>query len=696
MSSPQNFKDTFIAEAEDLLAEVEECVLDIENNPDDMDAVNRLFRAMHTIKGSGAMFGFDDVSAFTHHVETTLDFVREGKLRISTKVIDMVLNARDHIKAMLEQAQGGPAVSTRKTEELIKVIGSLIPNKLKSEGPREILSPSMLPKTPTPTERAFRITVKPHPDIYSFGMDPMLIIDELRELGECTVSVYTDQVPAIERLDAESCYLYWDVILFTNYDENAIKDVFIFVEDDCDTKVQDITDEIDEIPKVGEILVEKGDVSRDEVQMALSKQSKIGDLLTSTAGVSKEKLKSALIEQQTLEQKRKSTQKESVRVTADKLDHLVNLVGELVIVQAQLASITSIIHDPRLQTTVEEIDRLTGDLRDVALSVRMMPIGTTFAKFRRLVRDLSNELGKEISLETFGAETEMDKTVLDKLGDPLVHMIRNSIDHGVETPEEREAMGKPRQGTIKLSATHRGAKVVIAITDDGKGLNPEIIFNKAVEKGLVSAEAELTEKEILGLILMPGFSTAKTVSSVSGRGVGMDVVKKQIELLRGTIDIQSKPGIGTTIELSLPLTLAIIDGLLVEVNSEKYVIPVQTVEECLELTSESKAFNENRNVLQIRGDLVPYIRLRDVFGAERLKDSMEEAVVVELEDSKVGLVVDKVIGDHQTVIKSLGHMYRNVKGISGATIMGDGNVALIVDVPSLTRIANLDEQTSRI
>ena len=564
MSSPQNFKDTFIAEAEDLLTEVEECVLDIENDPDDMDAVNRLFRAMHTIKGSGAMFGFDDVSSFTHHVETALDFVREGKLRVSTKLIDMVLKARDHIKDMLDQAQGGPAVSVGRTEELIKMVESLIPNKLKQGEKGETIQPSMVPQTPTQTEKAYRIKVKPNADIFSFGMDPMLLIEELRELGECTVSLCTDDLPSLNDLEPELCYIHWDIILFTNYDENAIKDVFIFVEDDCETKIEDISDEIDEVPKVGEILISKGDTSKDAINSALSKQPKIGDLLTSSGGVSKEKLDSALKEQKTLENKKKATQKESVRVTADKLDNLVNLVGELVIVQAQLASITGMTQDQRLQTTVEELDRLTGELRDVALSVRMMPIGSTFAKFRRLVRDLSNDLGKEIKLETFGAETEMDKTVLDKLGDPLVHMIRNSIDHGVELPDDREAAGKPRQGRIKLSARHRGAKVVISIEDDGKGLNPEVIFNKAVEKGLITAETELSEKEIFGLILMPGFSTAQTVSSVSGRGVGMDVVKKQIEALRGTVDIQSTLGVGTIIELSLPLTLAIIDGLLVE------------------------------------------------------------------------------------------------------------------------------------
>ncbi len=694
MSTPQNFKETFIAEAEDLLVEIEECVLDIENDPDDMDAVNRLFRAMHTIKGSGAMFGFDDISSFTHHVETVLDYVREGKLRVSTKLIDMVLNARDHIKSMLDHAHGGPKVSIKRTEELVAVIESLVPNKLKSRLPAETVPLSMMPVSPTLMEKAYRISIKPHQDIFNYGMDPMLLVEELSEMGECTVSLYTENVPSLKNIDPLSCYLKWDLVLFSNFDENAIRDVFIFVEDECDTKVDDITDEAEDIPRVGEILVSKGDTTKDTIKDALSRQPRIGDLLVTGGGVTKDKLKSALAEQKSLEKKRQTTQKESVRVTSDKLDALVNLVGELVIVEAQLASMTAALQDQRLQTTVEEIERLIGELRDVALSVRMMPIGSTFAKFRRLVRDLSNDLGKEIRMETFGAETELDKTVLDKLGDPLVHLIRNCIDHGIEMPEVREEADKPRTGTIRLNAQHRGANVVISIKDDGKGLDPEVIFNKAVEKNLVSPDAKMTEKEIFNLIMAPGFSTAQTVSSISGRGVGMDVVKKMIEALRGTVDIQSTLGQGTVIELSLPLTLAIIDGLLVEVNREKFVIPVQSVEECLEMTGEVKAHGSSRNMLRIRGNLVPFVRLREVFGIPPEEDAREEAVVVEMEDARVGLVVDKVIGDHQTVIKSLGQMYKHVQGISGATIMGDGNVALIIDVPSLTRIANADEHVS--
>lgn len=694
MSTPQNFKETFIQEAEDLLSEVEECILDIETNHDDADAVNRLFRAMHTIKGSGSMFGFDDIAGFTHHVETALDYVREGKLRISTKLIDAVLASRDQIKSMLSEAQGGPAVKRSATNALIGRINELIPNKLKNQASTETLSPSMMPQTPTTTECIFRIQIKPHKNIFGFGMDPALLIEELRELGECTVTLFVNDIPYLDQMDVESCYVSWDIILFTNFDENAIKDVFIFVEDECDTVISDITEEKEDIPKLGEILIHKGDTTTAKVEEALHQQTKIGDLLAATGEVSKEKIKSALAEQKTLESKKNLTQKETIRVAAEKLDSLVNLVGELVIVQAQLGRIAQSVGNSELSTPVEEINRLVGELRDVALSVRMMPIGSTFAKFRRLVRDLSNELGKEIKLETIGADTELDKTVLDKLGDPLVHLIRNCIDHGIETPDVRVAKEKTSHGTIELTAEHRGAKVVISIKDDGKGLDADVLREKAIERGIIPKDAQLSENEIFNLIMMPGFSTAQTVSKVSGRGVGMDVVKRQIEALRGTVEIRSQVGVGTVIDLSLPLTLAIIDGLLVEVNQDKYVIPVNAVEECLELNDSSRVMDKNRNLIQVRGELVPYIRLRDVFGVSKAQHIIEEAVVVENGDTRVGLVVDKVIGDHQTVIKSLGHLYRNVQGISGATIMGDGNVALIVDVPSLTRVANQEEQAS--
>ena len=360
--------------------------------------------------------------------------------------------------------------------------------------------------------------------------------------------------------------------------------------------------------------------------------------------------------------------------------------------QAQLTQIGAGIDNGDLAGPVEEVERLTGELRDSVLNIRMTPIGGTFNKFRRLVRDLSGELGKEIDLITEGGETELDKTVIEQMNDPLVHLIRNSIDHGVESPEIRAEAGKPAKGIIHLSAHHKGTNVAIVIKDDGKGLNKQAIRAKAIEKGLIHPETDYSDKEIFAQILMPGFSTAEKVTSVSGRGVGMDVVKRQIEALRGSIEIASKPGAGTTIELTLPLTLAIIDGLLVDVGGDRFVVPVAAVEECLEMRAECFAMDKGRNVIQVRGELVPYIRLREVFNIYGNEPAVEETVIVHINDTRIGIVVDHVIGDYQTVIKPLGKIYQDAEGVSGATIMGDGSVALIIDIAGIIRCAEKEEQ----
>ncbi|MBU1247185.1 MAG: chemotaxis protein CheA, partial [Proteobacteria bacterium] len=375
----------------------------------------------------------------------------------------------------------------------------------------------------------------------------------------------------------------------------------------------------------------------------------------------------------------------SLRVDASKLDKLVDLVGELVIVQAQISEFAAKRIDPVLTVLSENLERLSDELRDTTLGVRMLPIGSTFSRFRRMVRDLSAELGKEIDLVTIGAETELDKTVIERLGDPLVHLLRNSIDHGIEGPEERLASGKPRQGTIRLSAGHSGGEVLISIEDDGRGMDFASICAHAKEGGLVPPDAELSEREVSRLIFEPGFSMAEEVTSVSGRGVGMDVVKRAIDSLRGTIDITSIPGQATTIVVRLPLTLAIIDGLQVRTGDEFYVIPLTLVEECVELVDGMRQEDGGRRILELRGEIVPYVNLREWFEVPGSRPEREQVVVTGVDGSRIGVVVDTVIGEHQTVIKTLGKVYRDVEGISGATIKGNGSIALILDVPGLVR-----------
>lgn len=696
-------REAYREEAYELLSELETSLLALEEVPEDAELIGRVFRALHTIKGSGAMFGFDDIAAFTHDVETVFDLVRNGKMAVSKALLDHTLAAGDQIRAMLDAAEDGTLSDS----------DSATAGQLRSKF-RELMpagdQPAMVGTKGTESsssgeerEMTFRIALRMDRDTFMRGSNPVLLLKELEELGECRVIARTEAIPELEALNPEECYTSWDVILTTVRGINAIKDVFIFVEDECEVKIEVVSADAAAAAeaahrKLGEILVERGEVSREEVHKALAEQKRIGQLLVDAGAVEPSSVVSALAEQEQVKAVHLKQQKEeavsNIRVPTVRLDTLVNLVGELVTVQARLSQTVAKMEHPELLAISEVVERLTADLRDNTMSIRMVPIGTTFSKFKRLVRDLADELGKDVAMVTEGAETELDKTVIERLNDPLVHLIRNCIDHGIESPALREAAGKPRQGTVRLSATHSGACVLIRIADDGAGLDGAVIREKAVERGLMAADAELPENEVFAMIFTPGFSTARQVTSVSGRGVGMDVVKRSIDALRGSIEISSRRGVGTTITLKLPLTLAIIDGLLVKVGDGYFVMPLSMVEECVELTREDVLRAHGRHLTHVRGRIVPYIRLRERFLINGNAPAQEQVVITEVGGGSVGIVVDRVIGEHQTVIKNLGRMYRNIDEISGATILGDGTVALIMDVPKLVKGTELQEAVS--
>ena len=675
MGIPDQFVDTFITESEELLEDIELAVLLLEQDPGDTETLNRVFRAMHTIKGSGAMFGFDKVASFAHHLETLLDQLRNHKIALTVEIISLILSARDHVSALIKESSGGAEADTEVGDEIVKHVSDILGGSNSSAAPVAETAVETLVEI-TNTQNIFEVSFAPKPELFQTGNDPRLLLDELRSLGECQITCLTDRIPRLTELDPEQCYLCWNATVNTQAEEDAIKDVFIFVEDLCDLNIQATAHEIESPSSQLEVETSEADQAP---------KAEVQDTRPEVAiEVHAEKVQKA-------ETTKAATANETLRVDSERLDTLVNLVGELVINQAQLAQIAARIDDPSLAVPVEIMERLTSELRDVALGIRMMPIGTTFSRFKRLVRDLSLELHKQVSLETDGAETELDKTVIDRLADPLVHLIRNSIDHGIELPDLRVANGKEATGIIRLSASHRGTSVVISISDDGKGLDADAIRRKAVENGLIQADDELTESQVNALVFAPGFSTASKVTSVSGRGVGMDVVKREIDALRGTIRTTSKKGVGTTIDLSLPLTLAIIEGLLIDVADERFVVPLSMVEECLELTKERYALSPDRNVIQVRGEPVPFVRLREVLKIRGVAPALEETVVVNVNDTRLGIVVDKVVGHHQTVIKSLGSTYKDVDAVSGATILGDGKVALILDVLGLLDIAQATE-----
>lgn len=695
----------FIEEAAELLEQLEQSLLELEESPNDMEIVGSVFRALHTIKGSGAMFGFDRVSSFTHEVETVFDQVRSGNMAASRELIDLTLSSRDIIRTLLEDEN---AVSDEDTQRIVTALQALSTTTIAKSDPVPSENASA---TEEHSEKnndgegqqiTWRIRFKPPEDVFTSGTDPGHLLEDLKELGECNIVAQTDDIPNLEELDPEQFHISWDILLTTDKGKEAIHDVFIFVEDDSQLKIEMVehydgagAESIDEkLLRLGDILVMRGELTRDQMTDALRSRKQIGEVLVEKGLITESTLNVALQEQVHLKKvksqiqtkvKAKPAGESSIRVPSSKLDQLVNLVGELVTVQARLSQEADTRKDSELLFLAEEVERLSAELRDNTMNIRMVPIGSTFSKYRRIVRDLSQNLGRQVNMTTAGAETELDKTVIEKLNDPMVHLIRNSLDHGVEPPEIRVGAGKAPEGILHLEAEHSGAHVLIRIRDDGAGIDKEKIRKKAVERGLMEQDTEVSDKELFSFIFTPGFSTATVVSSVSGRGVGMDVVRTNIEALRGSIEVESVKGEGTTVTLKIPLTLAIIEGLLARVGEECYVLPLASVEECVELEEDDSGASRGRNLANLRGELIPYVHLRRHFNIHGERPGIEQIVVTRMDGNRVGFVVDEVIGQHQTVIKNLGYMYRDIKEISGATILGDGTLALIIDVPSLVQ-----------
>lgn len=647
----------FVQEAREILEGLEALLLDLESDSD-AEQIDAVFRTLHTVKGSGAMFGFGTLSRFTHHFEDAFDRVREGRLSVDGRLIDLSLKARDHMIALLDCGGDGPEATaleatpgaTALLAALAEITGAA---SVAPQGAALQAAPGQA--HPRTTRRRWTIRFRPEPNALRNGMRPDLLIAELGGLGPVEVRVDIAALPALANLDPTLSHLGWNVTLDTDQPRSAIEAVFIFA-DDAELEIaEETTGQVPEAPVrpvVDQVQPAAGEASR-------RKPEKTG---------------------------------ESVRVPAGKLDEIMDQLGELVIAQARLSQMAS--HEPELESVVEEVERLVTGLRDATLSIRMLPIEVVFGKFRRVVRDLSAELGKDVTLITEGGETEIDKTVIDRLSEPLVHMIRNSMDHGIESAGARLAAGKPARGTVRLSARQEGGEVLIAIEDDGAGLDAEAIRAKAVERGLLAPEAQPGESELYQLIFAPGFSTARELSSVSGRGVGMDAVRSTVDALRGAVEVASRTGFGTRVTLRLPVTLAIIDGLLVRLGDAVFVIPLASVEECVELDAAERQRESGRTMLCIREHLVPFLDLDVVFGRDPSTETRRRVVIVKADGQRLGLVVDDILGQHQTVIKTLSQYHRDVEGFAGATILGDGSVALIIDVATLTRRA-LAERAER-
>ena len=701
MNSDQ-FKQAFIEEAMELLNSLESRLLEMEEAPDDKERISAVFRIIHTIKGSASMFGFDEISSFTHHVENILDAVREKRIKVSRELIDWTLKSGDHITALIE------ADEVPDEKEALAVKSADIVASFQQAVGMDISIPAGDKEAAETTEQVsaadeklWRIRFRPSADIFKSGTNPLLLLDELKDFGEHLLLPHVEDIPPIDKIDPELCYTGWDVLLLTGKTENDIRDVFIFVENDSEILIKEIpAEDINSgdgtPPRLGTILLNRGDITEEALTGLLEKQKKLGQIILENNIATEEAIGNALKEQSFIknvnDKRTEKTGMSSLRINSDKLDELVNLVGELVTVHSQIDR-QAREKDTELRAMVEQLGRITENLRENTMGMRLLPIGTTFSRFKRLVRDLSNDMGKNIELIMSGEETELDKTVIEKLNDPLVHIIRNSIDHGIETPAERKEKGKPEAGTIKLTAAHSGASVRIIIEDDGSGLNREKLVDKAVKNHLIEKDAVMSDEEIFMLIFHAGFSTAAKVTNVSGRGVGMDVVKRQIESLNGNIKIESEENRFTRITLSLPLTLAIIDGFLVKVGGESFIFPLSVVEACFESKPE-KRLESGKKMIPYRETLLPYVDLREEFFIDTERPDIDQIVVVKSGEKQIGFCVDQVLGEHQTVIKSLSGVFKGAVGFSGATILGDGHVALILDTEGLIRKSVLNDETN--
>ncbi|KTC07645.1 MULTISPECIES: chemotaxis protein CheA [Pseudomonas] len=672
-------QQTFIVEARELLQAMEESLLQLESEPGDQDAIGAVFRAAHTIKGSAGLFGLTPIVSFTHIVEDVLDRLREGSVSVSAELIAVLLKSGDHMLELIDVvASRGEQLQPPALEREAALRQALqVFQAPASAGAADSTSASVVSDDEQSAEVLWHISLRFGVDVFRNGMDPLSFLRYLNTLGQMVqVTTVTDGIPAVEAWDPESCHLGFEIDFRSAAGHAAINEVFDFVREDCAVEITPVNETPDHLEPTGTELV-----SQPEHSPLVASGELLGDQravprtpATATA---------TAVERPSSASEQKNKDGRYVRVNADKLDELINLVGELVIASAGASLLAKSCDNDPLQEASSTVSGLVEQILDGALHLRMIPIGDTFNRFRRVVRDVSQELGKDIDLIINGAETELDKTVVEKIGDPLMHLLRNSMDHGIESAEARRAAGKPAKGHLSLNAYHDSGSIVIEIADDGAGLNRERILDKAQQRGLVAAGASLTDQEIYNLIFEPGFSTAEAVTNLSGRGVGMDVVKRNITLLRGTVDLDSQPGQGTIVRIRLPLTLAIINGFLVGIDQSTYVIPLDMVQECIELDEHNRQLTRDSGYLDLRGEVLPLVYLRDHFNHEGPAARRQNVVVVRYAEHKAGLVVDDLLGEFQTVIKPLGKLFGALRGISGSTILGSGAVALILDIPAL-------------
>ncbi len=675
------FHQVFFEESLEGLDTMESILLQMESGEYEDEDINAIFRVAHSIKGGAGTFGFAHISEFTHVQETLLDEIREGSRKMTPEIIALLLSAVDTVREMIAISKDKDDIPDDMGQDIVQSLQNILDAKGSSaqkESEEDVASAEELQEPNK--DMIWQIKFTPHKDMLRTGNDPVRMIGALDDLGEIKVVADTESVPELTDIDPEASYMSWEITLDSQCDIADIKEVFEWVEDECDLEINKVvadTTSSEETQSVNEVI---------PVERRAGDRRYSDDRRRSDTGRRKSD---------------DSTSASSIRVGTDKIDELINMVGELVITQSMLGVLGEdfdMTKVERLQDGLTELERHTRQLQESIMRIRMVPINFVFSRFPRMVHDLSQKLGKKIDLRISGESTELDKTVVEQIGDPLTHLVRNSVDHGIETPEVRLLSGKPEAGEVHLNAYHKGGSIVIEISDDGAGLDTEKILQKAIDRGIVDEEEELSESRIHELIFHPGFSTADEVSDISGRGVGMDVVRKNILRLGGNIEIKSKQGQGSIFRISLPLTLAILDGQIISVGSEKYVVPIASIIESIQVKPDMvNKVSGKGEVFELRGEYVPILRMHEFFGVEGdYKESLEHGilVVVEGDGKKCGLFVDQLLGQQQIVIKSLETNFVRILGLSGATIFGDGSVALILDIPGMVRQAIENQKES--
>lgn len=722
---------TFFAEADELLDYMESALLRLESGHRDDDTLNEIFRSAHTIKGSSGLFGLSSLVGFTHFVENVLDKARDGDIEIDQSLQGLLLNCKDHMVSLLDDVRNDTPTSKERLDHGEALIAQLAPwlggGEEATDGQQESAAENTEhSETETPSaedgdeaetteSEAWHISLRLSPDVLQNGMDPLSFFRFLSDVGEIhDLTLVDDALPeSAEDFNPEDLYLGFELNLTTDKERGDIEEAFCFVQENSDirilpphSKISEYIELVRSLPesnqKLGEILVKSGVLSQDNLDRALDEQTvqaaqqkapkMLGEILTEKETLAVEVIDAALDKQKKFTPK-PVQESRFVRVDAEKLDTLINLIGELVISRQRVDILASETHHAPLLDAVANLGGFTEHIRDAALTLRMVPIGDTFQRFRRLVRDTAAGLDKRIELKIRGAETELDRSMVEKLNDPLTHIVRNAIDHGIESESTRIERNKPAAGTLCLSAYHDAGIIVIEVSDDGGGLDLEKIRAKAVKNGVVDASATLTDQELKQLIFHPGLSTAEQVTNLSGRGVGMDVVKRNIDSLQGSIEIDTRLGQGTRICIRLPLTLAIIDGFHVVSSDTHFIIPQNTVLECMDL--EALKHVDGRNCVNLRGDQIPYIRLSELFRLKTRNDHLaqtrDKLVVVQFGENRSGIVVEELLGEVQTVVKPLSPIFQSLQGIGGSSLLGSGDIAFILDIPQLIEYASNNE-----